>query len=622
MIRRHVLAALAAGIAAGDDDAARRALRKTDWVLRGRAKKQLETALIDAALITTELGGATDPEAARHVQRVAALTIARAPHVDVMDRERVAAAYSALPKVAPPTLPIASIVTALLAAGVLTSAALAVATSSLFAPRAKRTYERPLPPPVAGAYKTGGVPLRDEAIEKLLTGDFTTYVLELDRARRNGVTASNPVPPHPAGTELTSKSPALAKAWTEMVAMLDQWPTMPTSSMEFDQLAAELRAKVRAVSDQLAAAGIGYYLEADMFSSSDTVHAVVYSYRVEEVVFVKAATIPRRVLSLRRLDNINLAHSLLGMQSSELGDPVLLEDQIDEHVASQVFPILADGARYELAEEAWLGTEPGKTLASLAGAAVRTELDAVLGPDAAAAGKIAALLRERDELVLAWRKDLEARDMVMPSTDELFLTDTLLDSLDGYVPGTQLRRARDIDEEIAKLDGPRIASKCHQIVAATVRRHEAQHGLDDERQEPLRYPAALEEHLGEATDDKGAPRRSVDRVRAELSAYTSQLANDPSTPQFSLWNVARFAFQRTAWGTPECYSAVLIVEGLARHLNIPSDGPVIHDHEIDRTRLAKLLTPMVSMKGDQLRTAARAVWTDLYAEQIVPIVDR
>ena len=70
VIKRHVLAALAAGIAAGDDDVARKALRKTDWIVRGMARRRFERALIDAALATNELNSA-DPEVARHIQRVA-----------------------------------------------------------------------------------------------------------------------------------------------------------------------------------------------------------------------------------------------------------------------------------------------------------------------------------------------------------------------------------------------------------------------------------------------------------------------------------------------------------------------------------------------------------------------
>src|SRR5689334_19667311 len=105
MIRRHVLAALDAGIAAGDDDAARAALRRIDLVLRRSARKRLERALIDAALATNELGGAVDPDAARHVQRVAALQLAKAAPDDVCDRARVEAAYAALPKRRPGVFP-------------------------------------------------------------------------------------------------------------------------------------------------------------------------------------------------------------------------------------------------------------------------------------------------------------------------------------------------------------------------------------------------------------------------------------------------------------------------------------------------------------------------------------
>jgi hypothetical protein len=55
MVRRHVLAALASGIAAGDEDAARAAIGRIDPVLRGVARRRLERALIDAALVVSEI---------------------------------------------------------------------------------------------------------------------------------------------------------------------------------------------------------------------------------------------------------------------------------------------------------------------------------------------------------------------------------------------------------------------------------------------------------------------------------------------------------------------------------------------------------------------------------------
>jgi hypothetical protein len=94
------------------------------------------------------------------------------------------------------------------------------------------------------------------------------------------------------------------------------------------------------------------------------------------------------------------------------------------------------------------------------------------------------------------------------------------------------------------------------------------------------------------------------------------------TPQLTLWNVARFAFDERQWGSSESYAGVIVIEGVARNLKLPSDGPVIHDHVIDRARLAKLITPMATMSGEQLRGGARALWRELYDEDLVPIVDR
>ena len=632
MIRRHVLAALAAGIEAGDEEVARKALRRTDWVVRGLARRRFERALIDAALAVTDVFDAdgprpttatdtTSPEAVRHLQRIAALAIAKVPIDEVRDRERVTAAYRALPPARRPLLPLATIAASTVMLALATTIALYVWTRP-DAP--KRAYARPLPPPAAGAFKDGGVPLPDAPIEKLFIDELTALVIESDRDRQSGGLDKDRRAHSIAlvgAPAIRQHGPALVTAWADMLVMLDRWVSVPQSSREFRDIAREFRHKVRAVSDQLAAAGIGYYLEGDVLSGSSGANALIYTYRVEEVVFVTAGTQPRRVLSLRRLDRLNLTHTLLGMQSTELGDPVLLLDQIDEHVATHVLPVLAPEAPYELSDDSYQ-RHAGAPIAAIAGAAVRRELAAAFGPDAAKAHQIAALLAERARLVEDWRAILDRKGWRLARTDNLFLPDTLIESLEGDVPTYQRRRATEIEEQLAVLEAPRIASRCHQLVAATIRRHEAQHGLDDDRAAPLGYPAALEAHLGDATDEDGEPRRSVDRTRAELSAYTSQLANDLVTPQLSLWNVARFAYNSAHWGTPESYAAILIVEGVARQLELASPGPVIHDREIDRARLTALLEPLAKLDGEALRTAARGLWRELYGEDIVLIVDR
>jgi hypothetical protein len=595
-------------------------------VIRGVVRRRLERALIDAALATNELGGAVDPDAARHVQRVAALAIAKARVDDVTDRARVETAYRALPVAAAPKLPLVT------ATVVLVVAAVVVGATSIAGPTCRptchpepRTYHRPLPTPVAGAFKDGGVPLGDPALEALFGDKLAKLVIESDRDRQSGG-VNEDRKAHSvaliAAPEIQQHGPAMSKAWADMLDMLDRWVTVPASSRELRDIARQFRYRVRAVSDQLAAAGIGLFLEGDVIiHGSGVANALIYAYKVEEVVLLDAGGKPQRVLSLRRLDRLNMSHTLLGMQSTELGDPVVLLDQIDEHVATRVLPVLAPGAPYPLGDDAWMRSD-GKQLAVLAGDAIRQELSGVLGADASAAHEIAALLRERGTIIDEWREVLERRGWRLARTDELFLPEHMTEQLHGDVPRAQRDRVDAIEDELAQLQGPRIASRCHQLVASTVRRHEAQHGLDDDRDQPLPYPAILEAYLGDELDADGEPRRSVASGRAELSAYISQLANDPVTPQLTLWNVARFAFHRQQWGTPESYAGVIIVEGLARHLKLPSDGPVIHDHTIDRARLAKLIAPMTTMLGDQLRGGARALWRELYGEDLVPVVDR
>jgi len=621
VIRRHVLAALDAGITAGDDDAARAALRRIDLVLRRPARRRLERALIDAALATNELGGAVDPDAARHVQRVAALQLASAAPEDINDRARVEAAYAALPKRAARRFPAATVALCTVLGALSVLVALYVIT--LPGP-AKRAYARELPPPAAGAFKDGGVPLEDKELEALFTGPLTTLVIESDRDRQSGGLDRDRKAHNIAlisAPEIAKRGPTLVKAWADMLGMLDRWVYVPASSRQFKDIVREFRHKVRAVSDQLAAAGVGYYLEGDVYMQGDAAHALVYAYRVEEVVFVKAGGQPRRVLDLRRMDNLNISHSLLGMQSQDLGDPVLLVDQIEEHVASHVLPVLAPGAAWELADEEYRKGE-GAALAAEAGEAVRAELLGRLGKDAPAAQKIAALISERAALIDAWREVLTARGWHVPRVEDLFLSERFLESLAGQVPRSELRRVEAIEEELAQLEAPRIASTAQQLLAASVRRHEAQHGIDDDRASPLRYPKQLEEHLGDELDDDGEPRRRVESARAELSAYLSQLANDPATPQLTLWSVLRFAFDDNQVNSSESYAGILIAEGLARHLALEIPGPVIHDRRIDRARLTQLSRPLLTKTSDELRAATRALWLELYGEELVPITDR
>ena len=250
-----------------------------------------------------------------------------------------------------------------------------------------------------------------------------------------------------------------------MIDAFDHWVHVPVKTKGFHDAENALRATTQSVSDQLAALGLGYHLEADVL-----VDAPSRTTADLRVPWCRGRVRPCRrragcVLSLRRLDHLNLTHTLLGMQTMELGDPVVLLDQIEDFVARRVAPVLGEGrgdgfafgAPFPLGDGTWFNTRTGLDLSIAATEAIRKEI-----------------------------APIAARDGV-----------------------GGLQRA----------------------VIATVRRHEARHGLDNDRDQPLRYPAALAAHVGAETP---ATRRLLPGRPARSSAYTSQIASDPVMPQLAV----------------------------------------------------------------------------------------
>lgn len=613
MIRRHVSSALAAGVAAGDEDVARAELRRIDWVLRFSARRRLERALIDAALAVPGAGG--DPETTRHILRLAALRLA-GRRADPDDREQVASAYRAIRN---PPLPRAWLATITAALVGLALVAVAGVTTARRWRSSGRSYAHALPAPSAGAFRDGGQPLADPAIAALIAGPLTELVIVVDLQRRDGALDADRarrLAGLVAPAAITAHGPALAAAWRQLIELFDRAIDTPDYDPARVALASKLAPAVRAVTAAFAAAGLGYYLEGEALLQAGKSHAALYAYRVEDVHFVAAGGKPRRVLALRRLDHLNLTHTMLGMESQQLGDPVLLLDRIDAHVASKTLPVLASGLPYPLGDPSWGALDEAAPVARAAGDAVRKELAGWLGDDAGAGARIAALLAERAAIVERWRTDLAYRNIAIAATDQLFLPEPLLASLDGLVGAASRSRVRAIEAELAELQAARIAARLADLVAGSVRRHEAQHGVDDDRGKAW---------VAADVDLHGVPAVGLPWLpgwaRLELSAYTSQIANDPVTPQVAYWHVANFAFDRHAWGTAEAYAGVVITAGLARHLKLAGDAPVVHDREIDRARLAALAAGIAAAPDDALREAARATWQDLFGEPLAAIVD-
>jgi hypothetical protein len=606
--RPHVLAALHHGISRDDDLAARTALLTIDPVLRPAARTRLGNAMLDAELAATVAGWDRPPRA--HIMKLAALAVANKPVPPAADAEAVTAAYSTLPKLSSRRAPIATLALVLALLG----GAGAIAYAILTRHEPPRVWVRPMPTPTARAYETGGVPLRDVSLDAALDKSLTELVVQAARARDNGETEFATALTTLRSTPITNKK--LAAAWK---GALDAYATAVTTAQlqVTDHDNDLLREAVKELDDQFVANGLGYMLEGRFKNG----YAYLQAYRVEEVVYVVTNGAPRRVLSLSRIDHLNTAYAVLGMQDEGVGDPVLHTERIAEFVASTELPTLAPDAPYPLAEDTWLATPEGKALSVAIGKAVRQEYATALGPDAEAATQIAKLLVERANIIDQWRDSLDRRHVVFSATDDLFVSPELLKALDGAVPHYQLERVQAIDSMLAELEAPRIHARVHDLVSATVRRHEAQHGFDYDRDTETRYPRPLQDILGSPHDADGDARAIVTSARAELSGYLSQIINDPTTPHAALWHLAQQTFSRSRFGTGEFYAGIVVIEGLATQLHLDTSGLTFH-RGLDRERLAKLALEIAKLPDAKLRDTASALWRDLYGEAATTIVDK
>ena len=227
--------------------------------------------------------------------------------------------------------------------------------------------------PAIGAYANGGTPAGDAALEPVLGDRLAELVLATDQAHRGSSAGERERVAIDAELRaspvIAALGPGAAGAWRELLDALARWSETGGDDVRATREAEALRARARAFSDQLAWLGLGYYVEGVTFGGG---HGAVLAYRVENVAFVRAGRERVRVLELRRIDRLAAARALLGLESEDGGDPIVLLDAVDDFVARKLAPVLA-GQPYELGG----GFASIDQLAAAAGDAVRRELAAV-----------------------------------------------------------------------------------------------------------------------------------------------------------------------------------------------------------------------------------------------------
>ncbi len=637
MSRSAALAAVARAVEVGGDiDVANSALGRHDPLLRRRSRRFVRDAYVDA-LVSTQIK--KGDEGNRHVMRLAYLILARSPPdaAIVDDPEAILAAYDQARRGRRGGISRFWWATALLVlalGGAL--AAVAFASYRVVYPRRYDAADRAAPPP-RGAFAGGGKPaIQSPAVAQALGSDLPEFLIAVDhwsRARREGVLSSKL-----AGFEAdvdAARARILAppvraalgeSASTRLEQLLDaardtgrsdmpaRAPSDGSRSERARSANEPMMEATGAFDDELAAAGLGYFVDGDVITDLRTGHrlVIIYAFTVESVSLFTSAGTTIRALDLRRLDHLNWSQSLLGFTRPHLREALVLLDQVDEQLVTYVLPGLGKGARIELfdPDDASVTVALRDGVEGRAGELVRAEYGGAPGLDAERAERLGRLLTRRRELFEGFEKRVSSRGLTLRTPRLLRLDKDYDAALAGAVPQADLDELRRVDDEIGEQAFLDTYARLRDVLVDSVERHEVQHRIDYARQDPLPMPGPLEALVGPAGE--GESHRFASRTRAELSAYLGELSRDERTTKVNLTMISRFLFKKQMQGMAECYSAVVIFEGMADELGIPRSSGLVTRGNIQRPRAAEIYMALTALPPEALRGAAGRLWAKLF----------
>jgi hypothetical protein len=650
MSRSAALAAVAHAVDVGGDiDVANAALSRHDPLRRRGARRLVRDAYVDA-LVSTQIK--KGEHANRHVMRLAYLGLAGTPPDPAItdDPDAILAAFDHARRGRPAGISRVWWASALLvlAIGGAVSAA-SFASYRIVYPRRYDAADRAAPPP-RGAFAGGGKPaIQSPAVAQALGVDLPDYLIAVDqwsRARREGVLASRLArldadadaararilaPPVRAalGEGASKRLEQLLDAARDP-GKSDEPQRAPSDGSTADRAHAAnepMMAATGAFDDELAAAGLGYFVDGDVITDLRTGHrlVIIYAFTVESVSLFTSNGATIRALDLRRLDHLNWSQSLLGFTRPHLREALVLLDQVDEQLVTYVLPGLGKGSRIELFDPDDTGVTPAlrDAVEGRAGELVRAEYGGAPGLDSARAERLGRLLTRRRELFESFEKRVSARGLTLRTPDKLRLDKDYDAALAGAVPQGELDELRSLDDEVGEKAFLDTYARLRDVLVDSVERHEAQHRIDYGRQEPLPMPAPLEALVGPAGE--GESHRFASQTRAELSAYLGELSRDERTTKVNLTMISRFLFKKQMQGMAESYSAVVIFEGLAAELGVPHGGGLVTRGNIQRERAAEIYLALTALPEEALRGAAGRLWAKLFEgplPELRPVVAR
>ncbi len=502
----------------------------------------------------------------------------------------------------------------------------------------------PAPDPIAVVDASAPSPVEDPATllpitmrSAMPTADdiFTTrmlrFTIALDQAAKKGLSDGG----DPEALELaraeeglrsddvqSALGPRAATAMGDLVHAAKKAATAPIddepSVMAFEIATARL-------DNALVAAGLPYFVDASVIADSARSKRLLllYEFSIISTGLHASGTSKVRAVLLRRLDRLNWSHTLLGFVNPYRTYAVVLLDQIDEQLVTNVVPALAPEASMPLlASEAPAegegGAPPPEAVAKRSGENARAEIDELLGANKAAGRELGEAVRSRRVLFDRWNDRLRGRGTLKSPVRLDVDVDALekeLGALGRAVPPGELAELRALQKRLQALEVRKAYATLRDVFVASVERHEVQHRLDQIT--PIAMPKEIDPLVAPGGGKSSENIRN--HIRSELSAYLSQIARDEPLTRTTFTMLLRFLVDPRVRGGAESYAALIATEQLADELGIKGVTPLVQDHKLDDARVELAHRELTNVPAPKLRDAARKVWSRLFGLPFAPL---
>ena len=376
----------------------------------------------------------------------------------------------------------------------------------------------------------------------------------------------------------------------------------------------------------LVAAGLPYFVDASVILDPDKNKRLLllYEFGIRATFLYASGDARVRSVRLRRLDRLNWSHTLLGFVNPHRIYAVVLLDQIEEQLVTNIVPALApDASMPMLANEAEGDSAspvalpaPTIAIAARAGTTVRAEADAVLGSAKIGAVEVGEALQARRALFDKWNARLRGRGTLKSPPKLDVDVDALEKELGPTIPKTELEELRSIQKRLAAPVARKAYNVMQAALASSIERHEVQHRLDQIT--PINAPKALDALIPEGAGKGAGVMR--DHVKAELSAYLAQIAREEILTRTTLTMLVRFVADPRVRGSAESYAALIALEELSTEGGIKDVSPIVHDRQLDDTRIDHAHQALTALPPEKLRELAKKVWARLYGRELAPLI--